>query len=173
VSNKGLTAARPNHFDWRMKTYALVALLLLSFAAPLLALDPKIDKALRDLDDQWSKAAGAKNVDKTVSFYSEDAIVLPPNAPSLATKQAIRGMWKDFLASVSNISWKVTRVEAAKSGDMAYVSGTYETTAKDASGSTTNDRGKYLEVWEKQADGSWKCRADMFSSDLPAVAEKK
>jgi ketosteroid isomerase-like protein len=40
----------------------------------------------------------------------------------------------------------------------------------DASGKPVNDRGKYVEVWEKQADGKWKCGADIWNSDLPASA---
>jgi ketosteroid isomerase-like protein len=53
---------------------------------------------------------------------------------------------------------------------MAWVSGTYELTMNDASGKPINDRGKYLEVWEKQTDGNWKCAADMWDSDLTASA---
>ena len=34
-------------------------------------------------------------------------------------------------------------------------------------GGPVNDTGKFLEVWKKQANGSWKCVADMFSSDMP------
>jgi ketosteroid isomerase-like protein len=68
------------------------------------------------------------------------------------------------------ITWKPTRVQAGKSGEMALVSGTYELTMNDASGKPINDRGKYLEVWEKQSDGNWKCRADMWNSDLAASA---
>lgn len=37
------------------------------------------EQAVRDADAAWSKAAGAKDLDKTVSFYADDAIVLPPN----------------------------------------------------------------------------------------------
>jgi ketosteroid isomerase-like protein len=40
----------------------------------------------------------------------------------------------------------------------------------DPSGKPINDRGKYLEVWEKQIDGNWKCAADMWKSDLAASA---
>ena len=55
---------------------------------------------------------------------------------------------------------------------MAFTVGTYELTMKDG----TKDKGKYCEVWKKQADGTWKVVTDMFSSDLPAqaaAAEKK
>jgi uncharacterized protein (TIGR02246 family) len=147
-----------------------LALLSFTFVGTAAATDTKIEQALRDLDAQWSAAAAAKDLDKTVSFYSGDAIVLPPNMASATTKEAIRNVWKDLIASASSVSWKATRVEVAKSGDMAYVSGTYEVTMNDASGKPVNDRGKYLEVWEKQADGKWKCGADAWNSDLPASA---
>lgn len=135
-----------------------------------------IEKALRELDAQWSAAASAKDVDKTVSYYSDDAIVLAPNSPVLTTKDAIRSIWNGLLTTPgASVSWKVTRVEVAKSGDMAYVSGTYELTMNDSSGKPVNDRGKYLEVWEKQSNGDWKCGADAWNTDLeaPTAPEKK
>jgi ketosteroid isomerase-like protein len=128
-----------------------------------------VDQLLRDLDAKWAKAAATKDVEQTIAFYSDDAIVLPPNATSAATKEAIRNVWKDMLAAPSLvISWQPTRVQLAKSGDMGWVSGTYELTMNDTSGKPIDDRGKYLEVWEKQSDGNWKCRADMWNSDFAA-----
>lgn len=124
------------------------------------------EKAVRDADAQWSKVAGAKDLDKTVSFYDDEAVVMPPNAPMIISKDGIRNLWKGFLDGLTSISWKTTRVETSKSGDMAYLVGTYEMTMKDG----TNDRGKYCEVWKKKSDGKWKVATDMFSSDVPAVA---
>jgi len=136
------------------------------------------ERVLRDLDAQWSKAAAAKDLEQTVAFYSDDAIVLPPNATRAATKETVRNVWKDVLAAPGLvISWKPSKVKLGHNGAMAWVSGTYELIMNDASGKPINDRGKYLEVWEKQADGNWKCAADMWNSDLavspPANAEKK
>ena len=130
-----------------------------------------VERILRDLDAQWSKAAAAKDLDQTIAYYSDDAIVLPPNAASAMTKEAVRNVWKDLLASPGLvIIWRSGKVELGKSGDMAWISGTYELSVKDANGAPINDRGKYLEVWEKQADGKWKCGADMWNSDLAASA---
>jgi ketosteroid isomerase-like protein len=148
-----------------MKTNLLVTLLLLGVLYTTSAADTKAaEQALRDLDAQWSVTAATKDLEKTVSFYSDDAIVMPPNAPADTNKEAIRKGWKDFLDSVNDISWKTTRVEIAKSGDLAVLTGKYDMTMKDS----TKDHGKYCEVWEKQPDGKWKCGTDMFSSDLPA-----
>ena len=60
-----------------------------------------VEQLLRDLDAQWAKAAAAKDVEQTIAYYSDDAIVLPPNATGAATKEAIRNVWKDMLASPS------------------------------------------------------------------------
>ena len=174
---KNIDARFDSRLDEAMKTKALVVTLTLGVAAAAVcwAADTKIEQALRDLDAQWSAAAAAKDVDKTVSYYSDDAVVMPPNAPSATTKEAIKKAWKEMLTTPgAAISWKATKVEVAKSGDLACVSGTYEETTTDASGKPVKDRGKYVEVWEKQADGKWKCGADIWNSDLPATpAEKK
>ena len=124
------------------------------------------EKAVRDADAEWSRVAAAKDLDKTVSFYADDAMVLPPNQSMVTSKTGIRNLWKGFLDSLTDINWKTTHVEMAKSGDMGCLIGTYALTMKDG----TKDTGKYCEVWKKRADGEWKVTADMFSSDLPAPA---
>ena len=158
----------------KIKTLVLTLILGLVAAAICLAGDTKAEQALRDADAAWSKAAESKDLDKTLSYYSADATVLPPNASAATTKEAIKTIWQDMLASPGLvISWKATKVEVAKSGDLGFVSGTYELTMNDASGKSVNDHGKYVEVWEKQSDGKWKCGTDIWNSDLPAPGEKK
>ena len=147
-----------------MKTKQFVLTVWLALIPVTFALGAGADeKAVRDADEAWSKAAAAKDVDKTVSFYSDDAVVMPPNHAAVTTKEGIKSLWKGLIDSLTDMSWKATRVEVAKSGDMAVVTGTYEMTMKDG----TKDKGKYCEVWEKKG-GTWKCGTDMFNSDLPA-----
>src|SRR5262249_52979066 len=59
-------------------------------ASPSMSQLQPIESILRDLDAQWSKAAAAKNLEQTVAYYSDDAIVFPPNTASAMTKEAIR-----------------------------------------------------------------------------------
>ena len=131
------------------------------------------EATLRKLDDEWSKAVGSRDVEKATSYYSEDAVVMPPNIPTLTGKEPIRTLWRSMLESPAfSGGWKATKVEVARSGDLAYVSGNYEFKETDPNGNPMTDKGKYLEVWKKQSDGSWKCVADMFSSDLPVAAPR-
>jgi ketosteroid isomerase-like protein len=124
--------------------------------------------AVQKADADWSAAAQAKQADAWVAFYADDAVVLPPNAEMATSKDALRKAITDLLALPGlSVSWQTTKAEAARSGELAYTYGTYELTSNDAKGRPTADRGKYTEVWKKQADGSWKCIVDMWSSDLP------
>ena len=170
---KNIDATFNSRLDDPMKIKTLVLTLAFALAAVAVSLagDTKAEQALRDADAAWSKAAESKDLDKTVSYYSADAIVLPPNAPIATTKEAIKKIWQDMLATPGFvITWKATKVEVAKSGDLGFVSGTYELTMNDASEKPVTDKGKYVEVWEKKADGKWKCGTDTWNSDLPASA---
>jgi len=126
------------------------------------------EKTIKDLDAQWSKTAGTRDLDGTVAYYSDDAVLMPPNAPIASTKQAIRALWAELLDPKFSVAWQVTKVDVSQSGDLAYVVGTYTLAMKDTQGKPAMDRGKVIEVFKKQTDGSWKVVADMYSSDLPA-----
>jgi Ketosteroid isomerase homolog len=94
-------------------------------------------------------------------------VVLPGNAPIAADKQAIREVWAGMLGPGTAVSWKVTKAEVAKSGELGYLYGTYELTMKDPKGGPPeHDKGKLVEIWKKQADGKWKCIVDTYNSDL-------
>jgi|SRR5688572_3103452 len=160
---------------WTTQLRLLALLALLSLAAACqtqTAADTQaLETTLRNLDAEWSKAAGAKDLEKTVSFYSDDALVMPSNSPVLRGKAAARAMWQSMFSMPGfGGGWKATKVEVAESGDLAYITGNYEINETDASGKPKTDKGKYLAVMKKQADGSWKCVADMFNTDLPAAA---
>ena len=134
------------------------------------------EKTLRELDAQWSKIAGAKDLDATVAFYTDDAVVMPGDAPVAKTRQTIRDAWAPMLAPNASVSWQVNQAEVARSGDVGYARGVYQLVMKDAAGKATTELGKFLEVWKKQADGKWKCAVDSFSADAPPAApapEKK
>jgi uncharacterized protein (TIGR02246 family) len=128
------------------------------------------EAAIRKADTDWSDAAQTKQVEAWVAYYSDDATVLPPNEPMATSKDDIRKTIGNFLAQPAlNVKWQPTKVAVSRSGDVGYSFGTYEMTANDSKGNPITDRGKYVEIWKKQADGGWKCAVDTFNSDLPMV----
>jgi ketosteroid isomerase-like protein len=130
------------------------------------------EAAVRQTDESWSKAAQSKKVDDWVAFYSDDAVLLPPDDKKASGKENVRKVIGGLLALPGlSLSWAPAKVEVARSGDLAYTQGSYQLTTTDSHGKPTTEQGKTLEIWKKQADGNWKCVADMWSSDLPAASQ--
>ena len=139
-----------------------------SHSKPVAVVDTKAaEQAVKDADTRWSQAAQAHDMATLDSFYSDDATVLPANAEMITNKAGASKYWMDHLTKDVDVSWTPMYVEAAKSGDMVYVMGSYTMTTKPAKGkgAAATDHGKYLSVWKKQADGSWKAEAETWNSD--------
>lgn len=148
-------------------TVFLLAGVLSCASAP--AADPNaIGQELTRLDDEWSKAAagGLKNVDSVASFYAADAIAYPPNEPIAVGKEAAKRVWAAYFAdSTYAISWKTTHAGGSKGGDIGFTTGTYEDSFVGPDGKRVMGRGKYVCVWAKQADGTWKAIHDTWNAD--------
>jgi len=157
------------------KLFPIVAtLLVLAVSGCAPQVDVEADKAaIRDLMDvQLLNAQQAKDVDTVLSVFADDASVFSPNAPIVTGKEAIRARLSELHSGPRvAISWQTTKVEVSRSGDLAYSHGTYEETVNDPEGNPVTDKGKWVEVWEKQTDGTWKVVADIWNSDGPPASE--
>lgn len=132
------------------------------------------EAAIREADAASLRAIAAKQVDATLSYYDEGASILIPNAPIVTGRERIRGAWEQMFAIPGfNLAPKTTKVEVARSGDLAYAQGSYEFSATDPKGARVLDRGKFVVVWKKQADGAWRIAADIWNSDMPLAPVPK
>jgi uncharacterized protein (TIGR02246 family) len=130
-------------------------------------------KAVKAVEAAWVEDIATKDADKFVSYYSDDASLLMPNAPIINGKDNIEAALKPMLADPNfAFTFQSTRAEASKGGDFVYTVGAYSLTMSRPNGKTAaTDKGKYLTVFKKQKDGSWKAVADMISSDMSARSE--
>jgi ketosteroid isomerase-like protein len=149
---------------------ALSLLVLLASAGAILAQSNQKDvDAVRAADEGWLKVYNARDLEKSVAFCDEQASMLAPNTPIATGKAALTEVIKADLGRPEyKIEWHADRVGVARSGDLAYTVGKTQSSFRDESGKLVSDKGKYLTIWKKQADGSWKVLFDTFSSDLPA-----
>ena len=132
------------------------------------------ERAIREIEIEWSKAMAAKDAERVMSFYADDASVFEPGSPMVTGKDAIRKNFDAILAMPgASVSFQTAKVVVARSGDLAYTDGTYALTMSDPKGKPANDKGKYVTVYGKQPDGKWKAVADIRNSDLPAPAPPK
>jgi ketosteroid isomerase-like protein len=124
--------------------------------------------AIRQLDDNFIKAVTAEKPDWDAAlsaYYAEDAQWMMPNIPAAEGRPAIKAafsQWppiKDF---------KLTEVRLEGAGDLAYRHYTYVmTSAVPGAPGTVTDKGKGIEVFKKQAGGTWRVIRDVGNSDLP------
>ena len=124
-------------------------------------------QAVKDVEAAWAKDANSKDADKWASYFTEDGSGLYPGAATLKGKAAIKAAMVSYMADPNfSLSFQSNRAMAAKSGDMVYTEGTYTMTMTDPkTKKPMTDHGKFLTVYTKQADGSWKAVADTFNSD--------
>jgi len=155
---------------------SIVALTALALASACASPEPpdtraQDEAAIRALETAWSAALQAKDVDKFVANYAPDAVTLPANGPIATTPADIRKGITDMMASPGlSMTFKPTSVFVAKSGDVAYTYGTYDLSMTGPDGKPVTDKGKYVTIYKKQGDGSWKAAVDTFNSDLPPAA---
>ena len=128
----------------------------------------RAEASIRAADAAGLKAAQAKDVDGATENYASDASWLPPHAPIVEGKDAIRAAWSQLLAIPNlTINWQITKLAISSSGDMGYTLYKYEMTMQGQNGEAIHDLGKDMAIWKKESDGKWKIIADTFNSDLP------
>lgn len=124
--------------------------------------------AVRQLDRAFMKAVAARDARALVAaFYASGAVLMPPNAPAVKGRAGIQAFLQGLMdAGVANFALRTTRIESA--GDLAYGRGTYRFSMPGPDGSMSQNIGKYIVVYRRQRDGSWRAVADIFNSDRPA-----
>jgi uncharacterized protein (TIGR02246 family) len=127
--------------------------------------------AIEQLAADWSATtnqAAEAGADGYVSVAAEDVVVLPPNGTRVDGRQAVRDWALQYAAADGwAVTWTPTLIKVAASGDVAYAVGTYEFSLMDPDGNAVTDQGKFLDTFEKQADGTWMVTVISFNSDLP------
>ena len=114
----------------------------------------------------WSKAAAGGDMEKILSYWSDDAIVMQADQPAYVGKQAIRGMVESSMKIPKfSISWEPERAWVSPSGDVAYLIEHNRVSFADASGKTQTQFGKGVTIWKKDAAGDWKCVVDTFNAN--------
>jgi len=133
--------------------------------------DPADEGAIRNLMTEYEKASNSRELDWfSASFYTDDAILLPPNQPPTAGKEAIAASTQATFDQFASSSEAVTVEEVLSSRDLAVARGGYDWKAQPkAEGlGEVSEQGKWSGTFRRQGDGSWKCSRLTWNSSLPA-----
>jgi ketosteroid isomerase-like protein len=163
----------------------LVFLLCFTFAcqkAEEVAEEPAVDveadiATIKALNDEWLALYNAGDFDKLVTiFYTENAVQMPPNAPILEGKEVILSSLKKSREESEEYCDSSIVEDVSVYGNVAVARGTDTgtITLRDG-GEPTRYNIKWLIVYERQSDGTWKCVYEIWNDNnpLPASPEEE
>ncbi len=104
------------------------------------------------------------------ALYTADATLLPPNAEPVQGMAAVEEFWTTA-TSMGPTDLTLTTMSVAGAGDYAYEIGSWSMPAGEGEGAE-EQHGKYVVVWKRVADGTWKLHVDIWNSSMPEEEEE-
>ena len=158
-----------------MKKFCVLAVSILFISAANLFSQTTKEEMLKKVEEwnkQFSAAMVANDKETMLSFYADDAYSLPSYTPMLVGKKAIENsMNMDENSEMKILSFRFNTKDLWMSGDIMCEVGTYDLSmAMGNQSNITKDHGKYLTIYQKQKDGTWKIKADMWNTDTNPFA---
>lgn len=115
---------------------------------------------------RFSQSIRARNLAAVEDLYTEDTVLMPPNADMVRGRSGTREYWSAAIKmGLRNAT--LTTIEVQKTGDEIREIGSYRLRIVPEHRRAYEDVGKYLTVWKEQQDGTWKLQKDIWNSDLP------
>lgn len=118
---------------------------------------------LGQMNRDFAAALNAGDATKAASYYAEDAVIIPPGEAMVSGRPAIEAYWKGALAAGMRDA-KVATVDAKSSGSQGWEIGTFELTVNGPDGKPMTDKGRYIELLRRGADGKWYSTAGIWNS---------
>jgi len=119
---------------------------------------------LFDLEARFAKDVAARGGPAFAEWFADDGVALGNGAAPVVGKVAIARS-AGWLPATYQLTWKPTDGMMGPSGDMGYTWGHFEGHSKDANGNPVTTSGRYMTIWRKQADGTWKVVLDAGSTE--------
>ncbi len=128
----------------------------------------EVRAAIAAIDKKFMEDANRGDAAVGAAAYTDDAILMPPNHSPLEEKQAIEQYLAEIAPQFQASNFQLSILEVDVQGDTTIVRGTYSANITiPGVDAPMEDRGKTLQVWKKQADGSWKLHRDIWNSNMP------
>jgi uncharacterized protein (TIGR02246 family) len=137
-----------------------------SAEAPV-ANDPAAVRAAIDAaNSKAMEGANAGSADAMLANYADDAVAMMPGMKAMVGKAAIDAGMKGMFQSMDVKNFKATTTDVMVEGNVAVETGTLTYEGGPKGGKLVADTTKYITVWKKQADGSWKIVRDINNTDI-------
>jgi ketosteroid isomerase-like protein len=123
-------------------------------------------RALMAVDREFAERVEQQGFRALEDFYDEDAVYMPSFAPTVEGREKILESYRPYYDSTTmKLTWTPSRAEVSRSRDLGWTIGTYVFTRIDDKGNTIVRPGRYITIWKKQRDGTWKAVLDGGNPD--------
>lgn len=120
--------------------------------------------AVNDIFDIYSSTTMKKDADGWIALWDEKGIKMVPNLPAIYGKSAIGKLKRKKFKKQDDVTTSIKIEDTQVAGDFGFAHGTFSSSRKPiGGGATKNKEGKFLTIFKKQADGSWKIYRDSVS----------
>jgi uncharacterized protein (TIGR02246 family) len=121
----------------------------------------EVRKAINKGNAQWIEAWDKADASLIASLFVSDGVLLSPNGKFLKGPEQIFQRQKTVMEKAGKgVKATVTTVDLWLDGDTAYETGKYSYKYQEK-GKPVNEEGRYVTIWKRQTDGSWKIIVDM------------
>jgi len=125
---------------------------------------------LFELEARFAKDVAARGGAGFADWFAADGVALGNGVAPLIGKVAIAksATWSP---KVYQLTWTPTDAMMGPSGDMGYTWGHYEGHSKDTYGNDVATSGRYITMWRREPDGSWKVVLDAGANEPAGGAD--
>jgi ketosteroid isomerase-like protein len=124
-------------------------------------------KRLLERDAEWAAlSSSSQDVDRILSYWTDDARVFAPGLPAFSGKAALRSYVEGALAIPGfHITWSTSEASLSPDGQLAYLLSTNAVTMVGPEGQPVTTRGRAVTVWRREPDGDWRCAVDIWNAE--------
>ncbi len=117
-------------------------------------------------DAEWAAVASeGRDLERVLSYWTDDAVVLAPGLPPVAGKDALRQYVQGSMQIPGfRISWTSTDVTLSPDGNLAYMFSQNALTMNAPDGLPATTEGRAVTIWRREPDGEWRCAVDIWNA---------
>jgi len=127
--------------------------------------DPSV---LMNADRAFAAAVAEGGSEAWAAWFAADGAMIQPGVGEIRGRDEILSRMVGLDQPGVSLSWEPLRAEIAESGELGWTTGSYRSVSPGAEGEVTTGQGRYVTIWRRQPDGSWKVVIDLGNpTDAP------